>query len=236
MKPLTGLYPYILPFVPGAPEPMVDLALLWAVNEFLGATHMLRDDTQPALDAVAGTASYVAVPPDANHVVHTVLSVRFNDKPVTFKAEDAMDLEWVENGTQTRLLTLYGSNFYGPNRSDDWRAYTVTDPVFYYLKLPNTIRFIGIPDTDQAGAITYTTALKLPPAATDLDDFVYDNYYETLARGAVAYLQAMPRKPWSDPTAALMKDGFAQSCADANADAQRSLGRNDGQGRVRAWP
>lgn len=68
---------------------------------------------------------------------------------------------------------------------------------------PNTLTLRAPID----GTFRIVALLKPPLAALDVPDWLYDNYAEVIAAGALARLLAMPGQVWRDDQAAIIHDG-----------------------------
>jgi len=85
----------------------------------------------------------------------------------------------------------------------NWRTKS-GDPTFYTNVSRNVIRVSPHPDTVQALKITGRVAVKPTRTATTVDDFLFDDWAETIAAGTKAALLSMPSKPWTSQNEAAL--------------------------------
>lgn len=183
MAAISSFYPWVMPSVPGAPDPLIDQALVSAAFEFCCETNVVQQ-TQIS-NGVAGTNTY-AITPAAGMRLNTILLVAWEDR--TLKPVAAND---VQNPTALR--------------GDIGSAVTPTGaPTHYYQKTPleSNVYLWPVPDTSLANGLYIKSALTTLPAPTTLPDDLYNTYPDTIAYGALAVLLALPAQPWTDANAA----------------------------------
>jgi hypothetical protein len=74
-----------------------------------------------------------------------------------------------------------------------------------------------------SGILTMTVALKPAPGASGIEDFLFDEYRETIIHGALARLMLSPKKPYTNVQLAQYHDQqFTIRMADAGMRAARS--------------
>lgn len=236
MTAFNDLYTEILPDVPGCSEPLMDRAIRNAVVQFCERARVLRE-TLPKINVVADQAEYSCAPSDpTNRALVHVWHLTFEGKPVERKTEDQLDLEFEE--AQDRYAYLfYHHHAYAGFDSDDWRTAKTSRPRYFYEKRPDKVRLVGIPTTAITDGLEIEIILKPTRAATAVDDFVIEDYYKTLAHGALAELLALPKKPWTDGGLSQYHRGhFEDGIAQAHADALRNFARDDRPvGRVKGY-
>lgn len=183
---LEDLYHEIAIDCPGAPEPLINNALVTALREFCNRTRFWRRDLVP-VDLVAGQAEYTLTAPDDSEIV-TLALVQFTPSP---------DLPLVPRSTIELDRDFPG-----------WRNSQASQPAFYYQPTANTIRPVYTPSENVAGGLAVTAALRPTMAATEMDEGVYQEYGSEIVAGAKARLQMSPGKPWSAPDFATLNAGL----------------------------
>lgn len=219
------LLPEILPDVPGCADPIAIRAIRNAVVEFCERTALYRS-TLAAIDVVADTAEYALAAP-AGYAVVDVRRATLDGYPLTFKSQDQLDREWNEDA-RGMALYLYHRKVGEGLDAKSWQTAVSDRPQTYFMTNPSTIRLVGIPTTAITGGLLVTVALKPTPAATQIVDWLYNDYYRTLAYGALAELLKLPKKPWTDMALAshyhrLFNEGIEK----AHGESLRDHGRDD---------
>lgn len=169
-----AFHEYIMPHVQGCPVSMVNSALRSACMEFCEKSFIWK---QPSIenDLVEGIYSYTFAPPLSAKVV-TAYRVSVNGKEIQ----------------PTDIQTLETFN-------PDWRNITSTIPDRYYFETDDTIRLVGAPTETMIGALTADVILKPSRSAEGCPNFIYTDWAETIAAGALTRLYAMQGKIWAKP-------------------------------------
>lgn len=139
----------------------------------------------PLLSIVANQKSYTIVTPgDAEPVV--ILFMSKDDAEVFPK-----DSSWLDR--------------FCPG----WRTASGDDFRYYTQETRTSFRFPAIPITAKANAVFYRIALKPGPSSNEIDEDVWQEWYDVIGAGAKAALMAMSGKPWTDlKTAAIHSRAF----------------------------
>lgn len=234
MTQLSDLNKYVLPHVQGCSDVLVELVIQRAVIEFYEQS-TLRHQAITPISSVATQALYTLPNPAGFQIVHA-RNARYDDKPLAPISEDQLDNEWSEL-SQGYTFRLYHHHAFAGLDQESWREAESTQPRWWYHQTPNDIRLVGIPTTTIANAIDADIVLKPLPTVTQIDDWIFNTYYEDLAHGALSMLFRMPKKKWSDKGLAEYHDGmFVEGWQDAHGDALRSFLRKDqGTGRAQSW-
>jgi hypothetical protein len=82
------------------------------------------------------------------------------------------------------------------------------DPNFYIQKDLRTYSLYPIPKETARLALTMRVALKPTRSATTIDDFIFEEYAETIGHGAIARLALSQGKPYSDLKLAAARNGM----------------------------
>jgi hypothetical protein len=172
--PLSDLYDFILPFVPVVDTPLVDNALIRAVRVVACQTGIHRGVVTD--NTVIGQNDYTLTPP-TGYEIDSILQVRL------YPASDS-------SGKGVKLYPISDS--------------VLNDMLTFDAALPTSWRYIAggafslYPTPDSVEEFKVTAILR-PELDTALElDQVYYQYRELIADGAMAFLFAMPAKPWTN--------------------------------------
>jgi hypothetical protein len=168
---LDAFKPFVATEVIGCPDPLISQSLLMACAEFLRAS-MGWTVTLSPIALVDGQRDYqVPVPLDAN-----LVAVR--DVWVGARRLDAAP-----------MATL--------------RAYLIeesSEPTFYNMAADRgTLSVYPMPNGVTSQTLVLRVAYTPMPSASELPDFVWQNYLDVVASGAKARLMMMPGVPWTNP-------------------------------------
>ena len=190
-----GFFPYVLPDVPGCPDPVVKLALVAAAHEFCRET-LCWTEIQDPMPLVAGTSDYeIDMPSQA--LALTVRDVWLGTSrlaPVTMQALQ-------------RVMP-------------DWRTASSSEPVYYNAAVERgSIRVFPIP-TNPAGLALVVRASYAPSmGANALPDFLGQRYMEVIAAGAKARLLIVPGTEWANaPLAGYYRQLFDAAITNARIE------------------
>ncbi len=91
-----------------------------------------------------------------------------------------------------------------PVAPDNVRKSGPGSPAGFNQPTPEEFRLYPTPDKTEANAITMRVALKPSRAKDDIDEFIFEDYYEGIVSGALHRLMSDVDKPYTNPNAALM--------------------------------
>lgn len=224
MASFADLLPEVLPDVPGCSDPLAEREIRNAVIRFCERTGVLKH-TAPAQDIVALEPRY-AIEAPTGYTFHSVLWLKVGtSQPLKSMSADFLDLIWRGDSH----WSCHCDAFTG--RGDDWRDYQQTEPSAYMLERAggqDVLRLVGIPTVAVAGGLTYRLALKPLRTATEVEDFLLEDYYQTLAKGALSVLLRIPKKAWTDTARGVaLAEEFENECGDARRDALKDFTRDD---------
>jgi len=174
---LSSFLPFVLPEVPGCPGPLAEQRVLTACIEFCERTQYWRYESDP-MPMEAGIDEYEVDIPSGSQLVSIIDPIKFNGAKIY--------------GTTKELLDK--------NESDDWQDNQGDTPFAYYNKSLGVFRPVPYPETTISDAIKLDLALKPLPDATTVEDFLFTEFFQAIADGALAKLFALPGKAWGDPT------------------------------------
>lgn len=198
MAALTLLHDLVRIDVPGCPDPLITNALRRSAEEFYARSLIKRVELD-AVTTVSATAEYALTLP-TGYVLAKALHVWLDDLEITPIGMDDRD-----------------------GICSTWRDET-DEPDYFYLPDPEHIGLFKTPD----GAYTVVVEAALQPSytATDIDDWVYQQFREGLAHGAKARLMEQPGKSWSSEAAVYHNDMFEQAIDKAMDKANRGFARS----------
>lgn len=193
--PFSALYNQILPYLPGAEIPIVDLQIRKATREFMKRTTVVQEKF--TFDTTADSPIY-----------------QFNP---TFGEVASMMRVWIrdEHGNEREL----GNVLEERRRPLDPPG----KPVGWYTTLPHLLTLQPCPDA--AYTITCAAALTLSQTDTQLPEELVRQYAEALAAGVVAAMCSMPGKPWTHADTAKNSGRIYSRVISTIRAAQRDGGR-----------
>lgn len=167
-------YEYVLPSVQGCPVSIVNNAIRSACIEFCEKTLLWKQDSI-VNDIVEGFDLYLfAPPPNAKVVMPYRVSI---------------------NGVEVQPTDLQTLESFMPH----WKEAKDSLPKYYFLANDDVVRLVGTPTETIPNALTADVALKPSRDAKSCPTFIYDDWAETIAAGALAKLHAMKGKVWAMP-------------------------------------
>lgn len=201
MATFNDFYPYVMPNVQGCPTQIVKTALRCAINDFCERTLLWRHMFDPA-DVVAGQKDYAFVPP-----VGSVIT-----KP-TYVSVNGFILQPTNEEDLDRQV-------------QSWRDSESSQPGLFYMDYNSNLILVPTPAADIVGGLTFETALKLDATSETLPDWLFQNWAEIIAHGALMRLHAMFGKVWADTqTVAYHKMKFREGVTFAKSRAMKSFVR-----------
>jgi len=124
------------------------------------------------------------------------------------------------NGNQLDLVDTSEDHLDAQYRLQGWRTMTGA-PAFFYMSNPETLRLVKIPEAAYTAYVG--VVLKPTPDSYEAPDFIYNQYHDKVAQGAISKLLDMKGRPWYDPNKALLeKQKFYDSIQTIRNAATRS--------------
>lgn len=195
--------PWVSVQVSMVPRDLHIAAIRQAAVTFCEMSHAWKEWQEP-WDVSTGERDIEVNQPD-NARVHAITNAYFDDEI------DGL----VEVKTPSQLAAL----------DPLWRTAEVGDPEAVTLVSTDIAALYPHPSAD--GDLYVEAILKPSEASLEGPDFLYEEYRETICKGALAWLLALRRRPWSDQMAAReIRAEFEMACRSANSVA--------GKGRTRA--
>lgn len=201
MASVQDFYPYIMPAVQGCPTPIVKNAVRHAINEFCEKTLMWRY-AFVAMDIVADQSAYTLTPSVGTVIVSPVY-VAVNDN------------------------ILYPTNIEDLDKTcSGWRQSSANSPLMYYVDNDAVLNLVPTPYEAITGGLKVETALKMDLASDTCPDWLFQNWVEAIAHGALMRLHAMPGHVWSDTnTVAYHRSKFRDGISRAKAKTMKSFSK-----------
>lgn len=215
-----NLLPEVAPHVAGASEPLVVNAIRNAVIEFCERSWAYQVLLGPITITpfvqeyvfAAGTNGQPALTTTA-----AIMWALYNRRQLGAVAKADLNIDtynW-QSPTPGSVITTT-------------QAQTGTAPTRYYSDQESAL--IGLTPIPNAiasqGGFYVQVALTPSRASADFPTWIYENYLEELAHGALYKLFAMPKKAWTNANlAGTYKKMFLEDCADARVDSARSYTR-----------
>lgn len=204
----SSFYDEVLPWAPGCNTAMADSAIRRAAIELFDKGLLWRKRLA-AINAVQDQAAYTISSGITNVGIAQIISVRYSNK------------------TLTRMGVSQLDDYYGD--TVDWRELKGT-PEFYTESAPGVITLVPMPSVAATGAIEVEAALRPTEASTGIDTTDLDywrEYVRVIADGALAYIKAEPRKPWTDIRGAeSRRQAFVEAIGAYSYLAAKGRGRN----------
>lgn len=228
--PLENVYPHIVPAVKGVGPAMLDLFIVNAADKLLRRVALWNAQLDPIIPVVdvtdpqnpIGQTDYVLIPPTDAQVV------KVNG--------------WSIGGVGQKMLTLpqaiarglepggFTTNTYFDGPTDDAPAYA---PAAWQV-VEGTVR-ISPPPIDVTALMTFSVNLTVFNGATTLPDVLLP-YVRLLGYDALASLQMVPGKDYSNPQAAAANAGlFEDGVGSLTIRLERAFGSATVRRRVRAY-
>lgn len=189
MASYESFFPYVLPDVVGAPEPLVVHHIRNACIEFCEKSLILTRDHDP-ITVIQGICDYDLEPP-GGYLVIKVQRAWLENNPLDPIAPDFVR----EAAVYNRLFASYN-------------AESRSTPHYYLQKDERTISLWPLPDRKFVNGLTLRVALKPTRTSTDIEDVIFEEYAEAIAAGALFRLQASPGKAYTNPEMAVVNKGF----------------------------
>lgn len=201
MATLSDFYPYVMPSVQGCPTPLVINAVRCAVNDFCERTMMWRYKFEAA-DLIAGQRDYSFVTPVGSSIA----------KPV-YVAVNGFQLQ-PTNTDDLDALTM------------GWRDAESSQPAMYYMDYNSTLVILPTPTISAVGGLDLEVALKIDITADYVPDWMFQNWAEIIAHGALMRLHAMPGKAWADTqTVQYHRSKFREGITHARSRTMKSFAK-----------
>jgi hypothetical protein len=171
--PKSDFYDFILPFVPGVEESLVNFAIMRAVREAAEKSGIIRQ-----------VIDIPVIPLQSTYDVPL---------PADMELAWAFLVRWYVDNTNVRIYPI------NDNIAEYMSTMQPAAPTAWRQVLPDQITLYPVPN--EAGVIRITAMLKpIFALNSPVPDLFYD-YREMIADGALALLYGAPGKPWTSKEA-----------------------------------
>jgi hypothetical protein len=205
---------YIMPHVPGC---VVDIAKHELVNtliDFCERTLILQRDLDPTT-VVENQIDYDLDAP-TGYKVCKIMKAWYLNNEISATAPDMVSAPQVYNQTMTDAPVQSGV------------------PGAYVQKDDATFSLYPVPAETVANAITMRAALKPIRSSTTIEDFIFEDYAEVIAKGTLKRLMLHPAKTYSNNDMAVANNVlYEQGVNSARQRATRGYGRSNLQVKLR---
>jgi hypothetical protein len=175
--PYEQFLPEVIQFVPDVPEFVAINAIRNSCIEFCEKSRYLQIDI-PAIDLVAGKATYPVVTPDGTKFVLPEV-VYYNDVLLIASSND-------------ELARIY--------RQADWRGVQGAPAYVTRLVAPE-IQIVPWPTFSDDQSLKLRVSIAPTRDSTEIDSEIYEQFVETIAYGARSRLYNTPKQPYFDKAA-----------------------------------
>ena len=182
MKTLESFLPEILPDVPGCPSDMAIRALRNTIVEFCEKS-LIHQDTMDAITVLQNVTDYDLEPPK-NYRIQKIMKMWYLGQELEALAPDDLGLP-----------DAYRTNIAGYTASKG-------PPAGFTQKDVDTFTILPIPDQKYTSSLTMRVALVPLRTMTEVADFLFEIWGETIGFGTKARLMLTPGKPYSNNEAA----------------------------------
>ena len=204
MASLSDVYPYVMPSVQGCPIGMVDTAIRNSLMEFCEKTRIWKYMC-PTISLVDQQSLYPITSTDDNSIISMP----------TYVGVDGFNI------APTNEEDLYALD-------PLWRKAESRRPIFYYMDYNDNINLIPIPNLDPniPSVMQVEVSLKPSVTSTTFPDWIFNNWVEVIADGALMRLHTMPGKVWANPQiVSLYRGKYRDGITRAKSRAMKSFAR-----------
>lgn len=183
----TSFLDYVLPHVPGCTNEMALLEIKNTLIDFCEKTLVLQVDQEP-VTVISGISDYDLDPP-RDRLVVKIMKAWYKGVDLDPTSPDEVNTPSIYNQNSGALVDR-------------------GDPRFYIQKDVRSYSLYPIPKETARLALTMRVALKPTRSASTIDDFIFEEYAETIGHGAIARLALSQGKPYSDLKLAAARNGM----------------------------
>lgn len=184
MVPWEAFHSLVKPMAQECPTPIIDAAIKAACIEFCWKTLIWNMETLcGSLEENDRVYKYNNSKDDVSNVMPICCILREYN-------EDGTHIDHVAHQTNLQDLDTY---------DPQWRNKTAKIPTKFYMKDPNTVVFVEKPKDIGNVMIHMLCAVKPNRKARGVAEFIYEDWAEEIASGALARLHAMAGRVWANP-------------------------------------
>lgn len=201
MATLRDFYIHIAPSVQGCPVGLINNAIRSAAIEFCEKTNMWKY-AFPLQDITALDYEYSFTPPTDAMISKPSYVEVSGYQVMPTNEEDLDNLQYL------------------------WRDATSKQPQLYYMDYNNNLLLVPTPSETIDDGLYMEAVLKPTMTSTTLPDWMFDNWSEIIAHGALMRLHAMPGKVWADTqTVAMHRAKFRDGITRAKSRTMKSFSK-----------
>lgn len=175
-----AFYEYIFPSVQGCPMSMVKQAARDVCIDFCAKTLLWKQESTKN-NIIAGEYLYTFAPPGGSKVV-----MPYRVAIIDPQTGDTSELTPYSEEDLDSLNPL-------------WRDKETEKPYGYVMVSDDTIRLVGKPTVTMLDSLVANVALKPTRMADSCPNFIFEDWAEVIAAGALAKLHASKNKVWAIP-------------------------------------
>jgi hypothetical protein len=164
-KTWDDFLPLLSPHLSGCPNATLKEYLGIVASDFFARTYLWREQ----IDAIYVSPNVTEYDLDSDAVVEDVISVVYNEAPLTRSD-----------------LRLIGAE----------KLSEVGEPREYWVQADQSIRIFPTPE--ERTTLKVYAVLKPSRSGTGVEDWIYETWADTLVSGVVARLAMIPNKEWTD--------------------------------------
>jgi len=225
----------IMPDLPNVPYPAMLDAVRDACIKFCEETR-LWTYTLDRISVVANTSSYALTPP-AGGVIIGSDEVKYKQDGMDddqFVSLAPLSREGMDRGFGSGSVGVHSE--YGGYGGDAWEFQTAPTPSRFWLDNDKNLKLYRIPTVASDEGLLVRVILKPTDDCTTVEDFIWDDHRETIARGARADLLSRKGQPWYDPELAGFEGTmFRSGYNDARWIKTTDYTKRNTRVRMRAW-
>lgn len=208
-KTWDAFFPYVLPSVPGCDEDTATFYIRQAAIEFCANSQAWKQEL--SIPTVADQSNYTIPYPTGSAL----------SKLDSFTL---VDLDGVPNDDYEAVSAKTGRSL-DRNFSDSYYVYLSEDAA--------TLIVMPSPDESGASVLPYVT-LKPSQTSAGVPDWLFEQYVDAIAQGALSKLMGLPGKAWSNPGLSTVKGDKADKKA-GGASVRESRGKARARTRSKAF-
>jgi hypothetical protein len=206
MAQLSDFAPYILPYVPGCPNPLAEQHVRDVCIDFCMRSLIVQLALDP-IDAIQGQIENDLDTPNGT-LTHLILEAWYEGRPMgQFKSSDTSSQAEAFN------LLFAGADVDGGV------------PKSVQLTPTNTFLFDVAPAATSLAAVTMKVATKPNRTTTTVDDLLFNDYADAIGQGVVSRLMRIPGQTFTGKDWTIYEGNYLSTRTGARIRADKSFGR-----------
>ena len=214
MKSHDKFLDYVMPHVPGCTVNMALHEIKNTIIDFCEKSLILQETLDP-VTVVRNTQDY-DLEPSKDRVVVKILKGWYKDKRLEAKGTDEINDPSVYSSVINDVTPTRG------------------DPKIVTQKDPRTYTLYPVPEETVTNAVTLRVACKPVRDSDTIDDFIYEDYADTIAHGTISRLAISQDKPYFNERLAVARESLYRAGLNVARDrALKSFVRANKQVKIR---